>query len=61
MPPGRNSRRGTSYALGTRCRELGLTPSMVSVDDCFDNATAVNFFATLECELIDRRVFPTQV
>ena len=28
--------------------------------DCFDNAMAESFFATLECELIDRRVFRTQ-
>ena len=31
-----------------------------SVGDCFDNAMAESFFATLECELIDRRVFRTQ-
>ena len=33
---------------------------MGSVGDCFDNAMAESFFATLECELIDRRVFRTQ-
>jgi len=27
------------------------------VGDCFDNAMAESFFATLECELIDRRTF----
>ena len=30
---------------------------MGSVDDCFDNAMAESFFATLECELLDRRPF----
>ena len=30
---------------------------MGSVGDCFDNAMAESFFATLECELIDRETF----
>ena len=30
---------------------------MGSVGDCFDNAMAESFFATLECELLDRRSF----
>ena len=30
---------------------------MGSVGDCFDNAMAESFFATLECELIDRTSF----
>ena len=50
----------TSYAFGKRCREMGVVPSMGSVGDCFDNAMAESFFATLECELIDRSVFRTQ-
>ena len=50
----------TSYAFGKRCREMGVAPSMGSVGDCYDNAMAESFFATLECELIDRRVFRTQ-
>ena len=31
-----------------------------SAGDCYDNAMAESFFATLECELIDRRSFRTQ-
>ena len=50
----------TSYAFGKRCREMGIVPSMGSVGDCYDNAMAESFFATLECELLDRRKFPTQ-
>ena len=50
----------TSIAFGQRCREIGVEPSMGSVGDCFDNAMAESFFATLECELIDRRRFQTQ-
>ena len=34
-------------------------PSMGSVGDCFDNAMAESFFATLECELIDRSTWRT--
>jgi putative transposase len=34
---------------------------MGSVGDCFDNAMCESFFATLECELLDRRRFKTQV
>ncbi len=50
----------TSLAFGKRCRETGVIPSTGSVGDCFDNAMAESFFATLECELIDRRSFRTQ-
>jgi putative transposase len=50
----------TSIAFGTRCRQAGVRPSMGSVGDCFDNAMAESFFATLECELIERRSFKTQ-
>jgi putative transposase len=44
----------TSLAFGRRCRQAGITPSMGSVGDCFDNAMAESFFASLECELIER-------
>jgi putative transposase len=45
----------TALAFGKRCRELGVVPSHGSVGDCYDNAMAESFFATLECELINRR------
>ena len=47
----------TSLAFGKRCEQAGVRPSMGSVGDCFDNAMCESFFATLECELIDRRRF----
>lgn len=50
----------TAIAFGKRCREAGVRPSMGSVGDAYDNAMAESFFATLECELIDRRRFKTQ-
>jgi len=50
----------TSIEFGQRCRAAGVRPSMGSVGDAYDNAMAESFFATLECELLDRRRFKTQ-
>jgi putative transposase len=47
----------TSVAFGIRCKEAGVRPSMGSVGDAYDNAMCESFFATLECELFDRRKF----
>ena len=55
-------RLGTQYtspAFGQRCREAGVVQSMGSVGDAYDNAMCERFFATLECELLDRRRFRT--
>jgi putative transposase len=45
----------TSIAFGSRCKEMGVRPSMGTVGDAYDNAMAESFFASLECELIARR------
>ena len=50
----------TSVAFGRRCKEAGVRPSMGSVGDAYDNAMCESFFATLECELLDRRKFQTK-
>ena len=50
----------TSLAFGRRCREVGVRPSRGSVGDAYDNAMCESFFASLECELLDRRRFRTQ-
>src|SRR5207245_10004394 len=50
----------TSVAFGKRCAEAGVRPSMGSVGDAYDNALCESFFATLECELLDRHRFRTQ-
>ena len=47
----------TSFAFGQRCRQTSVRPSMGSVGDAYDNAMCESFFATLECELIDRQRF----
>jgi putative transposase len=49
----------TSVAFGRRCAEAGVRPSMGSVGDAYDNAMCESFFATLECELLDRHRFRT--
>jgi putative transposase len=37
-----------------------LVASMGTVGDALDNAVAECFFATLECELLDRHAWPTK-
>jgi putative transposase len=52
-----HSDQGTQYTsiqFGQRCRIAGIRPSMGSVGDAYDNAMCESFFATLECELLDR-------
>jgi putative transposase len=51
----------TSIAFGARCRQANVRPSMGSVGDCYDNAMCESFFATLECELLERERFRNQV
>ena len=48
----------TSIAFGKRCKKAGVRPSMGSC--CYDNALCESFFATLECELIEREDFETR-
>lgn len=50
----------TSLDFKKRCRKHGVRPSMGSVGDCYDNALCESFYATLECELIDRFTFRTK-
>jgi putative transposase len=50
----------TAIGFGLRCKEAGVRPSMGSVGDAYDNAMCESFFATLECELLDRRKFRTK-
>jgi len=51
----------TSLLFGQHCHAVGIRCSMGSVGDCYDNAMAESFFATLECELLARQSFPTQI
>jgi putative transposase len=50
----------TSLAFGRRLQQAGLVASMGTVGDALDNAVAESFFATLECELLDRYDWPTR-
>jgi putative transposase len=47
--------------FGQRCQAVGIRCSMGSVGDCYDHAMAERCFATLECELLARQPFPTQI
>ena len=49
----------TALAFGRRCQQLGVRPSRGTVGDAYDNAMAESFFATLECERLDRRTYRT--
>jgi putative transposase len=58
-----HSDQGSQYAsiaFGDRCKKMGVRPSMGSVGDAYDNAMAESFFASLECELIDRKSWQTK-
>lgn len=58
-----HSDQGTQYTaleFGRRCKQMGVRLSMGSVGDAYDNAMAESFFATLECELIERRCWRTK-
>jgi putative transposase len=50
----------TSLAFGRRLADTGLVASMGTIGDALDNAVAESFFATLECELLDRHDWPTR-
>lgn len=50
----------TSVAFGLRCKEADAGPSIGSVGDAYDKATCESSFATLECELLDRKRVKTQ-
>ena len=55
-----HSDHGTQYtalAFGQRCGAMGVRPSRGTAGDCYDNAMAESFFATLECEVLDRYRF----
>lgn len=58
-----HSDQGQTYAAQSY-RDLlaqnSITPSMSRKGDCWDNAVAESFFATLEFELIEQQVFPTR-
>ena len=59
----RHSDQGSQFvslAFGQQARDAGIAQSMGSRGDCFDNAVAESFFATLKKELIHRRSWPTK-
>jgi putative transposase len=58
-----HSDQGSQYvslAFGQKARDAGIAVSMGSRGDCFDNAVAESFFATLKKELVRRRSWPNR-
>jgi putative transposase len=58
-----HSDQGSQYvslAFGQAAGEAGIARSMGSKGDCFDNAVAESFFATLKKELVRRRSWPNR-
>lgn len=58
-----HSDQGSQYvslAFGQTAREAGIARSMGSKGDCWDNAVAETFFATLKKELVHRHSWPTR-
>lgn len=51
----------TSFDYGNLARENGVVLSVGLAGECWDNAVAESFFATIKRELIDTRAWPTQV
>jgi putative transposase len=49
-----------SLAFGQAARDAGIARSMGSKGDCWDNAVAESFFATLKKELVHRQSWPTR-
>ena len=58
-----HSDQGSQYvslAFGQTARDQGIAVSMGSKGDCFDNAVAESFFATLKKELVNRNAWPAR-
>lgn len=58
-----HSDQGSQYvslAFGQQARDAGIAMSMGSRGDCFDNAAAESFFATLKKELVHRHSWPSR-
>lgn len=49
-----------SLTFGQACSRAGIARSMGSRGDCYDNAVAESFFATLKKELVHRHTWPTR-
>jgi transposase InsO family protein len=58
-----HSDRGSVYAsadYGEALEKLGAVKSMSRKGDCWDNAVAESFFATIKGEMIDHEAYPTR-
>jgi putative transposase len=51
----------TSWAFTENVRRLGLTSSMGTVGDCYDNAPMESFWGSMQIELLDRQPWRTNL
>jgi putative transposase len=51
----------TSWALTERAKASGLTPSMGSIGDCYDNAVIESFWGRVQTELLNRQRRRTRI
>lgn len=51
----------TSWAFTQRALDSGLSQSMGSIGDCFDNAVIESFWARMQVELLNRRRWRTRI
>lgn len=51
----------TSWAFTERARRSGLTPSMGSIGDCYDNAVIESFWGRMQTELLNRKRWKTRI
>ena len=60
---GRSRRSSSQYTSGQYAQlaqQLGVRLSVGRKGQCWDNAVAESFFATIKIELLDRRAWPTR-
>ena len=56
----RKTQTTSTLANGANSLSVGALEDWAAVGDAYDNAMCESFFATLECELLDRRKFKTK-
>jgi putative transposase len=51
----------TSWVFTERAKASGLTPSMGSIGDCYDNAVIESFWGRVQTELLNRQRWKTRI
>jgi putative transposase len=51
----------TSWTFTERAKRSGLTPSMGTIGDCYDNAVIESFWGRMQTELLNRQRWATRI